>query len=335
MVLRHLAHPPFYPLPWLKNGWLQTVAGRYWPDRLKDAVDFQHKLTLSDGDQIVLIENRPASWLPHQRTVVMVHGLAGSAQSGYLIRLSQCFSEKGFRCIRVNLRGCGAGEGLARRLYHSGRSDDLRSVIQWLKQESPDSPVTVMGFSLGANITLKMVGEDGSKPTGNVDSVTAVSPPLDLVATSVHMHKTQWSRIFEQYFIGQLRDHALALQKLFPEEWASVDVRRRLSSLREFDDVVTAPMSGFKSAIDYYQQVSSGPLLGQIQVPTLLLFSMDDPVIDPQAYLNLPKNPHLQTILTDMGGHVGFLGSDGRPKGIRWMDQLLFKWVSQAQGLGE
>lgn len=189
--------PPFCPLPGLNKGLRQTIASFYFPYNPFINNSNQHIISLADGDKIVLVENRPTHWVPSQRIILLVHGLTGSHRSKYFIRATKFFVEHGFMVMRMNLRGCGAGHGLAKHLYHSGRSEDTRHILEWLAKQFPHSPVTQIGFSLGANITLKMAGEDGPNKSGNLDSVVAVSPPLILkpALNCLIKNKTNFSMI--------------------------------------------------------------------------------------------------------------------------------------------
>lgn len=124
--------PPFEPHPWLKGGHSQTIVGRYWGGsrtRLRAAF---HEVELPDSDRLLVLETVPPNWERHRPTAVLVHGLAGSADASYVVRVGQRLVELGIRVVRINLRGAGAGFGLARGIYHAGRSDDLREVVKWL-----------------------------------------------------------------------------------------------------------------------------------------------------------------------------------------------------------
>ena len=189
----------FRPLPPFFGGWAQTIGAVYWPQMPAMRATARHVVTLPDGDCLAVLENRPAGWRPGDRIVVLVHGLVGSSASKDLVRLCRKLVRLGHLVMRVNLRNCGPGFGLARRLYHSGRSDDTRTVLHWLAQRFPESPVTQIGFSLGGNITLKMAGEDGDAPTGRLDSLVAISAPIDLAACAARLEQPE-NRFFDRYF---------------------------------------------------------------------------------------------------------------------------------------
>lgn len=315
-----LGLPEFQPLRPFVSGHAQTLAARFWP-RLPDREPFRlHELALPDGDRLVLVEDRPPpGWREGGRITTLLHGLSGCHRSTYMIRLARKLVDAGSRVIRVNLRGCGPGVGLARNPYHSGRSEDARAVLGWLGRRYPGSPVTLIGFSLGGNIALKMAGEDGNQPTGLLDSLIAVSPPVDLEACATRIARRE-NRLFESHFLGCLKRDVLRAEPgfRFPEGM----------NLIGFDEVYTAPRCGFLNARDYYARASSGPWIPNISIPTLILSSRDDPVVETEALTRLPSHPRLDLIVTERGGHVGFLGRESfRGIGVRWMDRLILRWM--------
>lgn len=158
-VLTKIGFDDFKPIPLLTSPFSQTVVAYYRPPYTDYLESHKHFVSLPDKDVLVLIENTPDSWRPHDRIVVLVHGLSGSHLSNYNIRLSQAFFNKGYKVIRINLRGCGPGLGLARFPHHAGHSDDTRFILYWIAKHYPHSKITQVGFSLGGNITLKMLGE--------------------------------------------------------------------------------------------------------------------------------------------------------------------------------
>ncbi len=230
------------------------------------------------------------------------------------------------RAVRVNQRGCGSGVGQARWPYHSGRSDDVRMVLAWLAREEPPSPITLAGFSLGGNVVLKLAGEDGGRPTAGLDSLIAVSAPIDLDACATLIEQPR-NRIYDAYFVRRLLGDARERQQFFPD-LPPLDFPPRLK-IRGFDDRYTAPRSGYRDAEDYYARCSSGPLVPRIVVPTLLLTSRDDPFIATEPFEALPPQSNVELCLTERGGHLGFLGATERAGDGRWMDEMLLDWISR------
>ncbi len=310
-ILNKLHMPLFRPFPFLSKGKAQTIAAFYFPYNPFIAKAHTHLISLPDFDKIALLENRPTTWCPSQRIILLVHGLTGSASSNYLIRITQALVQQGFLVMRMNLRGCGEGKGLAKKLYYGGCSEDTRAVLLWLAAKFPNSPVTQMGFSLGANVTLKMAGEMGNNIAGNIDSLAAISPPLDLEASVHLMSKT----IFNTHFVAALK-----------REIAQLNVQFSFSNLYEFDDIYTAPQNGFKNAHDYYKHCSSQHFIEKITLPTFILHAKDDPVVGIKSFLRLPQKKNFDNLITNNGGHLGWLGPTGS-YGYRWMDKAVLQWV--------
>jgi uncharacterized protein len=325
-VLERLGLPEFRPLPPFFDGRLQTVAIAFWPQPTPLPPTATETINLPDGDQLVLLENRPLSWQPGDRIVVLVHGLAGCHESQYMVRLARKLNARGYLAYRVNLRGCGPGFGLARRPYHSGRSEDLRAVQIWLAARHPGSPVTQVGFSLGANITLKMVGEDAASPSGNLDSAIAVSPPMHLAASAKKLQHSK-NRIFTRHFLDKLLRQVARARVRYPD----IPELRPFKGmhLTDFDDLFTAPQSGFASAAEYYEKAASLPLISSIRVPTLILTAADDPVVDTDSVRGLPAHPGVDVVITARGGHVGFLSRDLTGTGLHWMDAVILRWIEE------
>jgi predicted alpha/beta-fold hydrolase len=329
-VLAKLKLNKFYPFPFARSGFWQTIYGSYWPILKPSRPDSYHNVYLPDGDVLVMAENRPKTWQDGDRIALLIHGLTGSYQSTYMQRMCRRMVKKGYMVQRLNLRFCGPGRGLAKNPYHAGLSEDSRMILHWLKDRYPKSPVTQIGFSLGGNITLKMAGEDGSRPSGNLDSVVAVSPPLDLEAAARRMDERDnmfFARMFMMYAINDIE----RMQKIFPE-LKKFDFPKNIS-VQEFDRFYTAPRNGFVDAKDYYLKSSSINYIPEIKVPTLILSSMDDPVVDGRTVAKLPHRDGLDVLLTEHGGHMGFLGWGTSYDEIRWSDQAVARWLEDTMAI--
>ncbi len=325
-VLKKLKLNQFYPFPFARSGFWQTLYGAYWPTLKPNRPDAYHHVILPDGDILVLAENRPKKWREGDRIMLLVHGLTGCYQSPYMQRMCRRLVKKGYLVYRLNLRFCGPGRGLARTPYHAGLSDDTRETLKWIKSVHETSPVTQLGFSLGANITLKMAGEDGSRPSGNLDSVVAVSPPIDLDASTRKMNHKD-NLLFQRQFLRHvLMDYKLMLE-LYP------DARRpKLSSdvsIRDIDDLFAPNYWGFKDRQDYYKVCSSQAYIPEVKIPALILSSIDDPVVDNTPLFTMETNPNTDVLLTQAGGHIGFLGWGTRYDEVRWSDQAIDNWIQR------
>jgi predicted alpha/beta-fold hydrolase len=320
-LLDHFDLGPFHPLPFLRSGMKQTIAAFYWPRVRKHLPQSFIDIKLPDGDQLRLIQNKPNSWKNGQRIAILVHGLAGNSASSYMVRAAQKIFSRGINVISVNLRGCGEGFGLARNIYHAGRSDDIRQILKVISQQYSKSPVSMIGYSLGANIILKMAGEDGQQISGNMDSLLAISPPVDLEKTSAQL-KASENILFDQFFLWGLRLDINKMHKKFPD--LPKPKIPMAVNLVEFDDIYTAPRAGFKNALDYYQQSSAAPWVQKINVPGLIVCAIDDPIIHTESVFYLKRPPHIDLIMPSHGGHVGFLAKQAD---VQWMDQLILAWL--------
>src|SRR5690606_21143125 len=165
---------------------------------------FENKLVrLPDGDFISLEITTPKGWKPSDLSVFLVHGLCGSSKSPYLVRLAKRLNEVGIRAIRYNMRGCGSGRGLAKGIYHCGRSEDVFECLKVIKREHPESPIALIGYSLGGNIVLKLVGELGGLASTLLEKVIAVSPPAELYS-SILLLSSPENAFYEKYFYRQI-----------------------------------------------------------------------------------------------------------------------------------
>lgn len=315
--------PDFQPLRFLANPHVQTIVGNLlkgpalrWPVR-------EHRVALPDGDQLVLHDSVPDAWQPGARTALLVHGLGGSHRSGYMNRVARQLLARGLRVVRMDLRGCGSGMALARRPYHGGCSDDVRAAARAIAAWSPTSPLVLIGFSLGGNIVLKLAGEAAADPLPNLERVAAISPPVDLTRCAALLALPR-NRFYERYYVRGLLRQVRQRQAIFPEE-ATIRFPRRMT-MRLFDDLYTAPRCGFDDALHYYRCAGSLPLLPRIQVPTFILTARDDPFVAVEPIAELVAPPHVEVVILDRGGHLGFLGRH-QGGGIRWAEQRVVEWV--------
>ncbi|MFO0893008.1 MAG: alpha/beta fold hydrolase [Isosphaeraceae bacterium] len=256
--------PTFVPLPFLRGGHAQTIAGRYFWNGDPHLASERHEIALDDGDRLCVLSSTPPAWSPGGPVAILVHGLAGSAGAPYVVRLARRLLAQGVGVVRMNLRGAGEGFGLARGIYHAGRSDDVRQVVSWMARRAPDSALALIGFSLGAGLVLKLAGEAAERPVPCLDCVVAANPPVDLAACAEAMRRPQ-NRIYDWNFVRWLRREVSRLHRTFPElgDPGLGGVR----SVYEFDDRYTAPRNGFASADDYYRRSSALSYLSRIEHP--------------------------------------------------------------------
>ncbi|MDF2529372.1 MAG: hypothetical protein K0Q57_252 [Gammaproteobacteria bacterium] len=280
---------------------------------------------LHDQDQLALEISTPENWQPEQPTVIMLHGLGGHHNSGYLVRMSHKILKFGkARVVRMNFRGCGTGKGLAKGLYHSGSSEDVLCALQTLKLESPRSPFYLLGFSLGGNVALKLAGELADKAQQLINKVIAICPPINLLACAELLDRPE-NQIYRRYFLNKLLKFVKHRHLKFPELGDLPSLQ--YNGIIDFDNRYTAPHSGYLNAQEYYQKASSKDCIQQIAVPCHILMSEDDPFIHChfEHKDSLPKQ--VQLLVTQAGGHMGYLGSPFSKEGFRWMDKLILDWL--------
>ncbi|MEM0963253.1 MAG: alpha/beta fold hydrolase [Bacteroidota bacterium] len=298
--------PPSYrpPLPF-RSGHVQTI----WPTLFRQVEDVAYRrerLELADGDFLDL------DWLgdERQRVAIVAHGLEGSANRSYVRGMARELHRHGWSVCAWNLRGCSGEPNRLLRAYHSGATEDLDAVVGYVLREGPRQ-VAVVGFSLGGNLTLKWLGEQGESLDPRITAGAGVSVPVDLAGSADAMRA--WSRqIYMRYFLRKL------VRKV-EEKAARFDgapdpsPAGSMTSFAQFDGHFTAPVHGFASAEDYWERSSSLPWLPHIRVPTLLLNAQDDPFLSPSCF---PRQlaetlPHLHLVTPPYGGHVGFVQANG------------------------
>jgi len=323
-----LSIPKFTPHALLRGGHVQTLAGYWLRGCRSPAGTVRHHVELSDGDQIVLHDDRPAAWSGGMRAALLQSGLAGCYQSGFLVRIAAKLNQRGVRTFRMDHRGTGAAVGLARFPYHAGRSDDVRAALNAIAAMCPASPLSVAGFSLSGNMTLKLLGELPDAVPVAVDRAVAVNPPIDLTLCTAHMERSPshlYGKHFTKLLCQQLRDQPRLLAD------SALERPSRLPrTLREFDELFTAPKSGFASADEYYTRSSASQFVPRIRVPTLILASRDDPLVPPAPFESLDLSPAVTLHIADSGGHLGYIARGGIDPDRRWMDWRVVDWMTAA-----
>jgi hypothetical protein len=254
-----------------------------------------------------------ASWQPGRaRAVLLVHGVGGSSEANYVRRTAATFFRAGFHVLRLNLRGAGEGLTESALLYHGGLTQDLFVALDFLGADARVEGVLLMGFSLGGNTSLKAASEAGAgqRAAPALRAVATVSAPLELSSTSRHLES--WRTLpYRQHILRSLLQTTRAYLRLHPEQRAfDPQVLGTLRTIWDYDDRVIAPMHGFGRAEAYYADASSGPRLGTIQVPTLVIHAEDDPMVPAgrsvRPYLDAAQAP-VEARWAAHGGHVGFV----------------------------
>jgi hypothetical protein len=331
---------PFVPRRFLRNGHVQTIAGNFLPrpSHLPAPIDELVEVSPATGGQIATQVLCRCHWQPanvraQQPTAIVVHGLEGSADSQYVVGNANKLWRAGANIIRLNMRNCGGSNyemaGLSPTLYHSGLSGDVGAVMRHFLTRERLQSIALIGYSMGGNLVLKLAGELGRDAPRELHSVVGVSPAIDLAASATALHRPE-NRVYERRFLRALIKRFRRKVRMFPRVY---DANRAtgISSLREFDDRITALYSGFASAEDYYYRAAAARVVDRIVVPTLILQSLDDPfvTITRETIANIEANPNITLLQTEHGGHCAFLATPVRASSDDgyWAESTLLRFV--------
>lgn len=310
--------PSFRPHRLLGNRHLQTIASfalrcKEYPYRA-----VSHPISLDNGDTTFLHDDRPDRWQATSPTALLVHGLSGCHQSSYMVRIAGRLNEAGVRTFRMDMRACGAGEGLSCLPYHAGCSDDLLKALQRIAQICPASPISLVGFSIGGNAALKLMGETPGGLPQNLCRSVIFNPPIDLAACVGHL-STGAIRFYDRFIVRSLYRQLRRSDRLV-EHAPHVALAPKPRGQREFDDLYTAGVWGFETVDELYDETSALPVITNVRIPTLLIASRDDPLVPVEIFERLQLPPAVTMHLTDHGGHLGFVGRQNSDPDRRWMD---------------
>jgi predicted alpha/beta-fold hydrolase len=311
----------FRPAWWLPGGHLQTL----WASLVRRAPRIsprRERLELADGDFLDL------DWTEGESgpIVLILHGLQGSSNSPYARGLMAACQARGWRAVVMHFRGCSGEPNRLPRAYHSGETTDLASVIEILKQREPGTPVVTVGYSLGGNVLLKWLAEaDTPHP---VEAAAAVSVPYQLEQGAKRLNEGI-SKLYQGHLMSSLIKSILAKRHLL-EKYIQVERVQKLQRIYDFDDIVTAPLHGFGTADNYYQQCSSRPVLSAIEIPTLLLHARNDPFMTPAcipAAEELSASTRLE--ISEDGGHVGFVSGMWPWHANYWLEHRITAFLAE------
>jgi predicted alpha/beta-fold hydrolase len=327
----------FRPHPLFRSGHAQTLVAYAWPrrGRLRALQNDEERLFEVEPGARVLVRCR---WHADRRahpTLLLVHGLEGSSESVYMLSTAFKAYRAGFNVLRLNLRTCGDTLHLTETLYNSGMSQDLRALINELIERDKLTDIFLGGFSLGGNMSLKLAGEYGANFPRELKGVAAVSPSVELAASSARIEqRANW--IYQRKFMRSLKRRMRQAARLYPERY-DASALRLVRTLREFDERYTAPHGGFRDASDYYTRSSSLPLISRISVPTLIVHAKDDPFIpfDSLRHPSVGANPSIILLAPEHGGHVGFVGDDDRATGEDrfWAENRIVEFCRRINGI--
>lgn len=274
------------------------------PNRLRKVRDIRYarqRFELEDKDFIDIDFHHCGS----NEVALLLHGLEGSSASQYMLGMATALEEIGIDSAAMNFRGCSGVPNRVAMSYHSGKTDDVREVVSGLADRY--DRIYVIGFSLGGNVALKLAGEwEGGTPK-SVAAVAGISVPCDLASSGQTLQHWQ-NRIYLRRFLNQLKGKALEKAARFPALDLDKQALEQAQSLKAFDDIYTAPVHGFDSATDYYDQCSSNAFIPSIRLPTLIINAQNDSFLSPACYPyeHAAENAWVTLLTPRHGGHVGF-----------------------------
>jgi hypothetical protein len=307
---------PFEPL--FRNPHLLTILGNFWPRQYDfGRYPMKSRNIRTDPDTQVLVQTQHPAGEPIGE-VVLLHGLEGAGDSGYVVSMAWHALQAGFIAHRFHMRTCGGTESLCRTLYHAGLTSDLRTFLERLRAEDRGVPVFAVGFSLGGNVVLKLAGELGE--THLLQGVVAISTPIDLAACVRRLARGE-NFLYERRFVKRMQRRLTATGRYTADQLAP------LRTIYAMDDRITAPSFGLGNADNYYATQSAINFLDAIRIPALLIQAKDD-IFIPFGIFSHPafaSNPHLRLIATDYGGHIGFLARHGQRF---WEDDVTLEFLT-------
>ena len=317
----------YTPAWWIRNPHLQTIWGKIFPRGLSEPTRLE-RLDTPDGDFLDIhhLEAEPGAPI-----LVLLHGLEGTIRSHYVQALLGEAKRRRWRAAVLIFRSCGGELNRARRFYHSGETTDIGFALEHLLKTFPESDIVLAGVSLGGNVLLKFLGEQGSDVSQRIKGAVAASVPFDL-SRAARFIDQGFSRVYQSRFINSLKAKAIAKLETYPDLIA----REALDSARtmvEFDNSFTAPVHGFQDAEDYYTRSSSLGWIDRIRINTLLLNAVDDPFLPREVLTDVRRvasgNPALEVEFTAHGGHVGFVGGRNPFKPVYYLEQRVGDFLSR------
>ena len=320
----------FVPRPHLKWGHWMTLYCWGAPRRFPGLPPPEERLFQVTPDTRVLAH---CYWQPDRRrpTLLALHGLESSSRVHYMQGMAEKAYRAGFNAVLLNQRNCGDTEHLGPGLYNSGLTDDAIFVMRELTERDGIGAIAVAGYSLGGNLALKLAGDYGDAPPPWLKAVCAVSPVMEL-ADCVHALERRSNVVYQWNFVRGLKARMRRKDRHWPGTFA-IGALDRIRTVREFDEAYTAPYFGYKNAADYYHRAAAMRVVDRIRVPALVITAKDDPFVPVAPFLD-PKvtgNPNLTVVVTEHGGHCGFLGPSAGPEDDGyWAEKMIVNFVNAA-----
>lgn len=313
----------FSPTLPFKNSHFNTM---YRPLFMKDVCNYKRKrITTWDKDFIDL----DFSFVGSKTLVLLIHGLEGSSESKYIASNSNYLNKKGLDTVCFNLRSCSGEDNLLLSTYHSGKTEDVDFVVNYLLDNYNYDSVLIVGFSLGGNLTLKYLGEYQQTLSEKIKGGVAVSVPIDIASAEIEMEKLK-NKLYIEMFFKTMKNKILEKAYKFPEYKLDKEQVFKATKFKHLEHLYTVPVFGFKSPEDYWRKASSKPYLAKIDRPTLLINAKDDTFLSAECY---PRKEAIQSNyfyleIPDYGGHCGFMSSF-KPQDNNWLEERITRFIEE------
>ncbi len=299
------------------NGHIQTIFPILFRKRPQLSPK-RERIDTEDGDFLDLDWHHSTSGQTTKLAIIS-HGLEGNSRKKNILAMTRILCNNGWDVLCWNFRGCSGEPNRLLRLYHSGSTDDLDTVLQHARMQKKYTRIALIGFSVGGNQTCKYLGESAGKIASEVKAAVAVSVPCMLADASHHLAKIS-NRMYMHYFMRDLKEKIRKKAQMFPDQIDLKDLEK-MKCFYPFDNKYTGPLHGFRDADEYYSKSSSRQFLPFITIPTLMVQAQDDPFLPESCYPyeEAEQNPHLFLETPRFGGHVGFIDKLHNP--IYWIER--------------
>lgn len=328
----------YQPPAFLFNGHLQTII----PSQFRIVRDLAYeriKIRTQDEDFLLLDWSKQGN----SKLAIISHGLEGDSLRPYMRGMARAFNRAGYDALAWNFRGCGGEINKVAGFYHSGATHDLKTVVDHVRQHHDYQEIVMVGFSLGGNLMLKYLGENGKQLPGEIKAGIAISVPLDLNACATQIALAS-NFIYSWRFVRNLKKKIRAKVQIMPTDRIhdgcrpdvlSTEHLGKIKSIKQFDEYYTAPLHGFIDATDYYEKCSSLHFLKDIEVPTLMLNAKNDPFLADNCYFDESSLPgqNIYFAAPEEGGHCGFMQKNVQKHDNFWSEEMAIQFADVSLGL--
>jgi len=313
----------FLPTMPFRNGYFNTT---YRPLFMKDKATYTRKRISTWDDDFFDLD---FSFVGSKTLILLIHGLEGSSDSKYMASNVNHLKNEGLDTVCFNLRGCSGEDNLLLSTYHSGKTEDVDFVVNYLLENYNYKNIVLVGFSLGGNLTLKYIGEKGENISPIIKGGIAVSVPIDIGSAEIEMDKLK-NKLFMEMFFKTMKNKLLEKAYKFPEYKLDQDKLFKATKFKHLEHLYTVPVFGFESPEDYWEKASSKPYLLNIKKPTLLINAKDDSFLSSECYPyeEAENSEFFFFEETKFGGHVGFMTSF-KPNENRWLEHRIERFIKE------